>query len=208
MKQNRAALHIQHFWRNSSYRHRSHFNKLLFRDLALLSSPTILYPLELYLSCSRIYNSHQRGCLFTETKLTRQNGQLGLNEQFYRPLFHPAIRQQYFEGRALGMESHEQEIDIFNLFHFGSESKIVERSRRQFISLTFKNRSEAAIVASIIALFSYQRWGKYYIFPLTLSHLNLWESRIDTYLHLRMLRDIIKPFRNGEEASYTALEVK
>lgn len=208
MKQNRAALHIQHFWRNCTYRHRSHFNKLLSRDLALLAAPTLLYPLELYLACARIYNSNHRGSLFADTKLTRQNGQLGLKEQFYRPLFHPAIRQQYFEGRALGMESHEQEIDIFNLFHFGSLAKIVERAGRQFISLTFRSRSEAAIVASIIALFSYQRWGKLYIFPLTLSRLDLWQSRIDSYLRLRMLRDIIKPFTSGEETSYSVLEVK
>lgn len=45
MKKNRAALHIQHFYRENIYRHRTYFTNKLYNDLALLSTETIIYPL-------------------------------------------------------------------------------------------------------------------------------------------------------------------
>jgi hypothetical protein len=72
MKKNRAALHIQHFYRKLIYKHRSYFTNKLYNDLALLKTATIIYPLEFYLDITLIYNTFYRGKLFKNIKLTKK----------------------------------------------------------------------------------------------------------------------------------------
>lgn len=79
MKKNRAALHIQHFYRDCVFRHRSFFTNKLYNDLAFLKSTCIIYPLEFYLNITTIYNSSKRGKLFQNVKLTQKNGTFGVN---------------------------------------------------------------------------------------------------------------------------------
>lgn len=50
MKKNRAALHIQRFFRDSIYTNRLHFHKKLARDLGQLKTTTIIYPLSFYMN--------------------------------------------------------------------------------------------------------------------------------------------------------------
>ena len=55
MKKNRAALHIQRFFRNTIYRHRQLFSKKLIRDLGKLKTLTLIYPLSFYMSLNKIF---------------------------------------------------------------------------------------------------------------------------------------------------------
>jgi hypothetical protein len=72
MKKNRAALHIQYFFRQTVFRHRSYFSKKLYNDLAFINTSTIIYPLELYLNLPFIYNKHNRGNLYSKIKITKK----------------------------------------------------------------------------------------------------------------------------------------
>lgn len=45
MKKNRAALHIQYFYRQNIYKHRIYFTNKLYNDLNLIKNTTIIYPL-------------------------------------------------------------------------------------------------------------------------------------------------------------------
>ena len=78
MKKNRAALHIQHFYRDCIYKHRSYFTNKLYNDLAFIKSATILYPLQFYLNITLIYDSSHRGKLFKGIRLTKKNN-FGVN---------------------------------------------------------------------------------------------------------------------------------
>ena len=93
MKKNRAALHIQHFFRNTIYRHRQNFSKHIARDLAQLRSQTIIYPMAFYLNIADIFGPRPQSILFKQIKLTRQGKEIGINEEFYRPIFQELIRE-------------------------------------------------------------------------------------------------------------------
>jgi hypothetical protein len=56
---------------------------------------------------------------------------------------------------------------------------MVNRGNQKFIAFTYANKAIASMVASLITLFTYQLWGKYYVFPLTRENLELWQSRIE-----------------------------
>lgn len=72
MKKNRAALHIQYFFRQTVFKHRNYFSKKLYNDLAFVNANTIIYPLELYLNLPLIYNKNHRGNLFSKIKITKK----------------------------------------------------------------------------------------------------------------------------------------
>ena len=50
MRKNRAALHIQRFFRDLIYQHRQNYSKKLTKDLSLLKSKSIIYPLSFYMN--------------------------------------------------------------------------------------------------------------------------------------------------------------
>lgn len=80
MKKNRAALHIQYFIRNSLYRHRQYFSKRIMHDLAMLKTPTILYPLSLYLNLTILVKDKIGLKLFKNLKITRSGSTVGMSE--------------------------------------------------------------------------------------------------------------------------------
>ena len=139
MKKNRAALHIQRFIRNSHYRHRQYFSKKITYDLGLLKTPTILYPLSLYLNLSMLVKDKVGLKLFKNLKITRAGSRIGMSEQFYRPLFQKKIRDIYFKGQELGKQSDITEINLYNLFHYNTLVSIVERNGNKFISITYSS---------------------------------------------------------------------
>jgi hypothetical protein len=102
MKKNRAALHIQYFFRQSIFKHRSYFSKKLYNDLAFINSSTIIYSLELYLNLPLIYNKNFRGSLYSQIKITKKK-EFGVSEEFYRPIFSELIRDTYFDGKKIGV---------------------------------------------------------------------------------------------------------
>ena len=51
---------------------------------------------------------------------------------------------------------------------------MIDRGANKFLSFTYASKVEACIIGSLISLFTYQKWGKYYIFPLTREYLDLW----------------------------------
>jgi hypothetical protein len=85
------------------------------------------------------------------------------------------------------------------LIHFNAEIKLVDRNHQQFTAFTYRSKSEAAMVSALIALFTYQTWGKYYAFPLTREDLNLWPSRIEEYAKIKLIQNVIKPFQDTNE---------
>lgn len=62
------------------------------------------------------------------------------------------------------------------------------------------------MIASIIALLTYQLWGKYYVFALTRERLDLWPSRIDEYRKIKHIQKVIKPFYDSKD--YFVKEIK
>ena len=79
MQKNRAALHIQYFFRNCVYKHRHHFSNKLNRDLSIIKSNTIIYPLQLYMNFKVLYNQQYKGRLYNNLKLIRNNDRVGLS---------------------------------------------------------------------------------------------------------------------------------
>ena len=71
MKKNRAALHIQRFFRDSIYRHRQLFSKKIIRDLSVLKSYTLIYPLSFYMNIEQIFKGKPQSILFKNIKLSR-----------------------------------------------------------------------------------------------------------------------------------------
>ncbi len=102
MRKNRAALHIQRFFRDSVYRHRTHFSKKLAKDLSELKTNIIVYPLTFYLSLQEIFKTRFKSSLFNIRRLTRNGNEVGLSEEFYRPVFQKQTRDLYFKGQTLG----------------------------------------------------------------------------------------------------------
>lgn len=80
MRKNRAALHIQRFFRDSVYRHRTHFSKKLAKDLSELKTNIIIYPLTFYLSLQEIFKTRFKSSLFNIRRLTRNGNEVGLSE--------------------------------------------------------------------------------------------------------------------------------
>lgn len=72
MKNNRAVLHIQRFFRDIIYRHRQNFSKRIARDLASLRSQTIIYPMSFYINIHDILGTKPKSILFKHIKFTRQ----------------------------------------------------------------------------------------------------------------------------------------
>lgn len=62
------------------------------------------------------------------------------------------------------------------------------------------------MIASIIALLTYQLWGKYYVFALTRERLDLWPSRIEEYRKIKHIQKIVKPFSDSKD--YVVKEIK
>ena len=79
MKKNRAALHIQRFFRNIIYRHRQLFSKKIIRDLSILKTYTLIYPLSFYMNIDEIFSSKSKSILFKNIKITRSGKEIGLN---------------------------------------------------------------------------------------------------------------------------------
>lgn len=71
INQNRAALHIQKFYRNYRYFHRLRFNKVIHQNLAFLNTCTILYPISLYLHLDTIDKQKNRNPLFKKLRISR-----------------------------------------------------------------------------------------------------------------------------------------
>ena len=72
MKKNRAALHIQRFFRQTIYRHRQNFSKRLARDLSQLKTQILIYPINFYLNLAEIFGSRPQSILFKQLRITRQ----------------------------------------------------------------------------------------------------------------------------------------
>ena len=106
INQNRAALHIQKFYRNYRYFHRLRFNKLIHQNLAFLNTSTILYPLLLYLHMEALDKQKHRNKLFKYLRFSRSSQGVGVNEQFYRPIFQKRIRDIYFGEKMIGTENY------------------------------------------------------------------------------------------------------
>ena len=71
MKKNRAALHIQRFFRNTIYRHRQLFSKKLTRDLAVLKTNVLIYPLSFYMALNEIFPLKPTSVLFKDIRISR-----------------------------------------------------------------------------------------------------------------------------------------
>ena len=71
INQNRAALHIQKFYRNHRYFHRLRFNKAIHQNLAFLNTCTIMYPISLYLHLDTIDRQRNRNRLFKQLRISR-----------------------------------------------------------------------------------------------------------------------------------------
>ena len=99
MKKNRAALHIQRFFRGTIYRHRQLFSKKITADLSVLKTNTIIYPLSFYMSLNEIFKDKPQSILFKDIKITRNGRDIGLSEQFQRSIFQEKIRNNFFEGQ-------------------------------------------------------------------------------------------------------------
>ena len=192
MKKNRAVLHIQRFFRNSIHRHRHSFSKQLASQLAQLHTPTLLYPLSLYIHLQALLAPRPQSVLFKQLRLTRQGQQIGLTEQFYRPVFQQNIRDTYFEGQRLGTESHSNEVDLFNLFHLGVKVAILEKDGNSFISLTYSSEAKANMVASIVALLTYQFWGGEFVWPLSKDSLAEWPERMQQYQRVKKIEPSLR----------------
>ncbi len=76
---------------------------------------------------------------------------------------------------------------------------MITRGENKFLSFTYATKAEACIISSLISLFTYQKWGKYYVFPLTREYLDLWEDRIKEYRKIKGLSNIILPFNNSRD---------
>ena len=62
------------------------------------------------------------------------------------------------------------------------------------------------MIASIVAMLTYQLWGKYYVFALTRERLALWPSRIDECTKIKHIQKVIKPFYDSKD--YLVKEIK
>lgn len=78
MKKNRAALHIQRFFRDITYRHRFNFHKKLAHDLRYCTD-TLIYPLSFYLELSKLDKPHPKSFLYNRLRLTRNGKAFGLS---------------------------------------------------------------------------------------------------------------------------------
>lgn len=79
INQNRAALHIQRFYRNYRYFHRLRFNKAIHQNLAFLNTSTVLYPLCLYLQMDTLEKQRNRNRLFKQLRVSRSSQGVGVN---------------------------------------------------------------------------------------------------------------------------------
>ena len=110
--------------------------------------------------------------------MSRGSEGVGVSEEFYRAVFQKRVRDQFLGGRRIGTEIDENEVDLYNLMHYGVEVGILQSHLGAFVQLTYATSAQANLVACIIALLTYQPWGSRYLWPFTTAATSSWPRQL------------------------------